>query len=224
MSNCRETIPLSFHVYSRRSWMRDRSQLFASCKQLRLSHPAFTQVRSRSPTCIAVTNNSSGLSFTYSHVVMPPLIAHAPPKLLAKQWLQAYQFAPIFVAPLVLLGASSNALLAYLSAGRLPRTAILYSTAAVAIISIIPYTALYMEPGINGAGKWKAQELLRDEFELKGQGHGTDKDTARAGWKRWAERVDMKTIAELWAMTNAWRYVITGIATAISATATVIMT
>lgn len=92
------------------------------------------------------------------------------------------------------------------------------------MISIIPYTALYMEPGVNGAGKWKAQELLHDEFDLKGQGHGTDKDTARTGWKRWAEKVNMKTIAELWATTNAWRYVITGIATAISATATVSMT
>ncbi|KAJ4986436.1 hypothetical protein SVAN01_08128 [Stagonosporopsis vannaccii] len=165
----------------------------------------------------------TGLTFTYSHVVMPPMIAHAPPKLLAKQWLQAYQFAPIFVAPLILLGASSNALLAYRSIGSPPRTTVLYSTAAVAIASIIPYTALYMEPGINGAGKWKAQELLRGEFDLKGQGQGTDKDTARADWKSWADTVNMKTIAELWATTNTWRYVITGIATAISATATLSM-
>lgn len=76
-----------------------------------------------------------------------------------------------------------------------------------------------MEPGVNGAGKWKVQEVLRGEFEL-GEGRGTDKDTARASWKRWAEDVDMKTIAELWARTNAWRYVITGLATAISAAAT----
>jgi hypothetical protein len=150
---------------------------------------------------------------------MPPLITHAPPKLLAKQWLQAYQFAPIFVAPLILLGASSNTLLAYLTALSPSKT--LYIIAALANASIIPYTALYMEPGINGAGKWKAQELLRDEgFGLMGTGQGTDKDTARDAAKRWAEKVDMKTIAELWARTNAWRYVITGIATVLSATAT----
>lgn len=162
----------------------------------------------------------AGLTFTYSHVVIPPLIAHAPPKLLAKQWLQAYQFAPFFVAPLILLGASSNASLAYLSTGSSSYVPWLYGTAAAAITSIIPYTALYMEPGVNGAGKWKAQELLRGEF-LLGEGQGTDNDTARATWKRWAESVDMKTIAELWARTNAWRYVITGAATLISATAMV---
>ncbi|KAF2629315.1 hypothetical protein BU25DRAFT_337588 [Macroventuria anomochaeta] len=164
----------------------------------------------------------TGLTFTYSHVVIPPLTTHAPPKLLAKQWLQAYQFAPIFVAPLILLGAFSNALLAYLAAGSPSHASSLYAVAAVAIASIIPYTALYMEPGVNGAGKWKAQELLRGEFELKSEGQGTNKDTARASWKRWAESADMKIIAELWAKTNAWRYIITGVSTIISATATVI--
>ncbi|KAF9691765.1 hypothetical protein EKO04_010323 [Ascochyta lentis] len=164
----------------------------------------------------------TGLTFTYSHVVIPPMTTHAPPKLLAKQWLQAYQFAPVVVAPLVLLGASSNALLAYCTAGSSSRASSLYAIAAIAIVSIIPYTALYMEPGVNGAGKWKAQELLRGEFELKGAGQGTDKDTARASAKRWAESVDMRTIAQTWAKINAWRYVITGVATIVSATATVI--
>lgn len=163
----------------------------------------------------------SGLTFTYSHVVIPPMIAHAPTKLLAKQWLQAYQFAPAFVAPLVILSTSSNALLAYLTYGSSSQASILYATAAVLSASIIPYTALYMESGVNGAGKWKAQELLRGEFELQGAGQGTDKDTARLSWKSWAETVDMKSIAELWARTNALRYVITGVATMISVSATV---
>jgi hypothetical protein len=151
---------------------------------------------------------------------MPPLIAHAPPKLLAKQWLQAYQFAPLFVAPLILLSASSNAFLAYISSKASSSTASLYAVAALASASIIPYTALYMEPGVNGAGKWKVQELLRDKgYRLKGEGLGTD--TASDAAKRWAEKVDMKTIAQTWVTTNSWRYVITGIATVISATATV---
>ncbi|KZM26875.1 hypothetical protein ST47_g1962 [Ascochyta rabiei] len=173
---------------------------------------------------IALTAPSlyTGLTFTYSHVVIPPMTNHAPPKLLAKQWLQAYQFAPAVVAPLILLGASSNALLAYCTADSTSPASPLYTVAAVAIASIVPYTALYMEPGVNGAGKWKAQELLRGEFELKGAGQGTDKDTARASAKRWAESVDMRAIAETWARTNAWRYVITGIATIVSATAMVI--
>ena len=167
----------------------------------------------------SLTDMLPGLTFTYSHVVIPPMTAHAPPKLLAKQWLQAYQFAPVVVAPLVLLGASSNALLAYIAAGSPSHASSLYAVAAVTIASIIPYTALYMEPGVNGAGKWKAQELLRGEFEMKAAGQGTDKDTASASAKRWA---DMKTIAETWARTNAWRYVIAAVATIISAIATVL--
>lgn len=149
---------------------------------------------------------------------MPPLIAHAPTKVLAKQWLQAYQFAPVFVAPLIISGALSNAFLAYLTGNRW------YVAAAILNGSIIPYTALYMEPGINGAGKWKVQELLRDEdggFRLK-NGNGTKGDTAREGWKRWAETVDMKEIVELWAWTNMWRYVITGMAVVVSGGATVL--
>jgi hypothetical protein len=155
---------------------------------------------------------------------MPPLITHAPPKLLAKQWLQAYQFAPIFVAPLILSGASSNVLLAYITSNSSSRTSLLYAVAALANASIIPYTALYMEPGVNGAGKWKVQEILRDEGGvLTGVGQGTDKDTASDAAKKWAETVDMKTIAETWARTNAWRYVITAFATVISASATVML-
>jgi hypothetical protein len=150
------------------------------------------------------------------------MTTHAPPKLLAKQWLQAYQFAPVFVAPLIILGASSNAVLAFSTSASHSRATTAYVVAALANASIIPYTALYMEPGINGAGKWKAQELLRDEgFRLQGVGQGTDKDTARESAKAWATKVDMKTIAETWARTNAWRYVITGIATMISAAATI---
>ncbi|KAL1792055.1 hypothetical protein ACET3X_009806 [Alternaria dauci] len=164
----------------------------------------------------------TGFTFAYSHVVMPPLITHAPPKLLAKQWLQAYQFAPIFVAPLILTGASSNAFLAYVYKGSFSSAKFLYVVAAITNASIIPYTALYMEPGVNGAGKWKVQKILQDEqVVLKGVGQGTDKDTASQAAKQWAEQVDMKTIAETWARTNAWRYIITAIATVASATASV---
>ncbi|KAG9186567.1 hypothetical protein G6011_09675 [Alternaria panax] len=164
----------------------------------------------------------TGFTFAYSHVIIPTLITHAPPKLLAKQWLQAYQFAPIFVAPLILTGASSNALLAYISSRSSSSATFLYVVAALVNASIIPYTALYMEPGVNGAGKWKAQKILRDKFVvLKGAGQGTDKDTASEAAKKWAEKVDMKTIAETWARTNAWRYVITAVATIVSTTATV---
>lgn len=100
----------------------------------------------------------------------------------------------------------------------------LYVIAAVLTASIVPYTALYMDPGVNGAGKWKVQESLQAEFELQGTGQGTDKNTAGVAWKSWAETVDMKTTADLWARTNAWRYVITGVAIVISASAIISMT
>ncbi|KAH7094267.1 hypothetical protein FB567DRAFT_585653 [Paraphoma chrysanthemicola] len=149
------------------------------------------------------------------------MVSHASPKLLARQWLQAYQFAPVFVAPLIILGASSNAVLAYVNVNS-TRTSYLYGAAALLNTSIIPYTALYMEPGVNGAGKWKAQQLLREDgLTLNGRGAGTDKDTASETSKQWAEKVDMKTIAETWARTNAWRYVITGIALVLSTVANI---
>ena len=154
---------------------------------------------------------------------MPTLATHAPPRLLAKQWSQAYQAAPIFVAPLVLSGIFSNAALAWLTAASPLRASSLYALAAITTASIIPYTALYMEPGINGSAKWKAQELLRGEgVKLKGVGRGIGNDSASARSKRWAESVEMKTIVEMWARTNAWRYVITIVAAVLSATATVI--
>jgi hypothetical protein len=100
----------------------------------------------------------------------------------------------------------------------------LYAVAALANASIIVYTAVYMERGVNGAGKWKVREMLRgeagEEFVLK-EGTGTGADTASERWKRWAEEVDMKTIVERWAWTNAWRYVITGVAVVVSAGAMV---
>jgi hypothetical protein len=145
------------------------------------------------------------------------MTTHAPPKLLAKQWLQAYQFAPAFVAPLILLAASSNALLAYLTSSRL------YIVAALANASIVPYTALYMERGINGAGKWKAQEILRDEgWRLEGRGAGTKRDSASEGAKRWAESVDMRTIVESWGRVNAWRYGVVGVGMVVSAVGMVV--
>lgn len=202
--------------------MTDTSRLLSSILQvIALVAPSlYTGMFDCNYLLSSLTRQLPGLAFTYTHVVMPPLTAHASPKILAKQWLQAYQFAPVVVPPLILLGAFSNAFLTYLSTS--PRSRSLYAVAAIAIASIIPYTGLYMEPGVNGAGKWKARELLRDEgFVLKGRGHGTDKDTASEEAKSWAERVDMKTIAETWARTNAWRYVITGVATAVSAVATV---
>lgn len=98
--------------------------------------------------------------------------------------------------------------------------------AAISSIAIMPLTLFYMEPGINGAGKWKVQELLRDEgFRLEETTwFGVDKQTARESTRRWAEKTDMREIVTIWGQTNKWRWVMTAIGTAASAYATCCLT
>lgn len=173
-------------------------------------------------TALIAPSLYTGFTFAYTHALLPPLLSHAPPKLLARQWLQAYQFAPVYVAPLILLGLASNTLLAIMS----PSYNYLYAVAALLNASVIAYTALYMEPGVNGAGKWKVREMLRGEDRVGKKEwvvgrQGTGKDTAREEWKRWAESVDMCVIVECWGRANAVRYVVAGVAVGLSAMATV---
>lgn len=131
--------------------------------------------------------------------------------MLAKQWLQAYQLGPSFVPPLVVSGTLCNAFLAYSTfslTSKIPRT--LYVFAAIASISIVPFTKLYMEPGVNGAAKWKAQGLLKGEVKLGKVGNtGVRKDTAMEKSKKWADSVEMKDLVRSWGETNAVRWMIT---------------
>lgn len=155
-------------------------------------------------------------------MVIPPIVAHAPPKILAKQWLQAYQQGPTFVPPLIISGAISNALLAYLA--NTWSSKIFYTFAAVLVWSILPVTLLYFEPGINGAGKWKVQQILRDEGFVLRENEGlfpyVDRHTGTPQARMWAESVEMKEIALEWARLNAQRYVVSGIAVVLSIVAT----
>lgn len=155
-------------------------------------------------------------------MVVPPLVDHAPPKILARQWLQAYQYAATFVPPLVLSGTFSNALLAYFSKSNKLR--VLYGSAAVLVWSIMPVTLLYFEPNVNGAGKWKVQKILEDEgYKMKENERlmpYVDRQTGKPEAREWAESVEMRDIASLWATLNAGRYVVTAAATVLSAIAT----
>ncbi|OCK98186.1 uncharacterized protein K441DRAFT_655146 [Cenococcum geophilum 1.58] len=163
-----------------------------------------------------------GITFAYNAILLPPLLSHAPPKLLAKEWLQAYQYGPTFVRPLIISSTISNALLAYYTTDKLSN--ILYIVAAISSIAVMPLTLLYMEPGINGAAKWKVQELLRDEgFQLKENTRvmpRVDRQTARESTRRWAEKTDMREIVTIWGKVNRWRWVMTAIGIAASAHAT----
>lgn len=85
--------------------------------------------------------------------MIPSMTTDVTPKLLATQWLQPYHFALTRVAPLVLIGASSNAILAYLTASLTHHISHFYTIAAIATVSIIPYATLHMEPRFNGTGE-----------------------------------------------------------------------
>src|SRR4051812_2579077 len=152
-------------------------------------------------------------------MVVPPIVNHASPKILARQWLQAYQYAANFVPPLIISGTISNALLAYFSRSRGLR--ILYGTAAILTWSIMPVTLLYFEPNINGAGKWKVQKILENEGYNMKENNGPLPSpfvhTAKPEARRWAENVEMKIIAKKWAELNAWRHVATAAAVILSA-------
>jgi hypothetical protein len=80
-----------------------------------------------------------------------------------------------------------------------------------------------MEPGINGAGKWKAQSLLKDEgvlMEENGKGiPDVRKHTATPEVRKWAEGKDMKNIVQKWSEINGWRWVIMSFATVASSAA-----
>lgn len=74
----------------------------------------------------------------------------------------------------------------------------------------MPFTKLYMEPGVNGAAKWKAQGLLKGEVKLGKVGNtGVRKDTAMEKSKKWADSVEMKDLVRSWGETNAVRWMIT---------------
>ena len=163
----------------------------------------------------------TGITFAYSYIVIPPLLTHAAPTTLAQQWLQAYQYGPGFIRPLILTGTLSNALLAYFSPSRI--SCKLYTLAALLTFSIIPYTILYMEPGINGAGKWKAEKLLKEQgvrMEENGKGMPSAwKHTATEKCRMWAERRDMREIVGRWGVVNGRKWMISGVAAVLSGVA-----
>lgn len=83
----------------------------------------------------------------------------------------------------------------------------------------MPYTLYYMEPGINGACKWKTQLLCKEDgFRLKEGGwHNAHMHTATAASKRWAEQTSMPDLVRSWAVHNEIRWIVTAVATVLSA-------
>ena len=81
-----------------------------------------------------------------------------------------------------------------------------------------------MEPGINGASKWKVQTLLKDEgfsmpdttvFYPSAHRHG-----GTLASRKWAERTDMRDLILFWRKVNNYRAVIAVLAAGLSGWAT----
>lgn len=158
-------------------------------------------------------------SFTF----VQPIVDHAPDaKTMARQWYQGYRYGPYWVPPLVMPGTLSNVLLAYLAAT--PQERNLYIAAALGVFSIMPMTFFYMEPGINGATKWKVQSLLKEEgMRLPDTSifkPSTHRQSATKSSRRWAEKTDMKELILKWRDVNNYRWIIVGVAAVLSGYAT----
>ncbi|KAK0264336.1 hypothetical protein LTR91_009382 [Friedmanniomyces endolithicus] len=163
--------------------------------------------------------------FTVSDSItfVEPIITHAPnEKVMAKQWLHGYQYGPLWVPPLIGPGTLANLFLAYTARSQTQRIA--YIVAALCIFSILPITFFYMEPGINGATKWKVQMLLKDEgFGMKDTTVWYPSAHRQGGTlasRRWAERTGIRELILFWRRVNNWRWGIAFVAAVASGWAT----
>jgi hypothetical protein len=158
-------------------------------------------------------------------------------KLLARQWLALYQQGPVWVPPLIHTGLLANLYLAFSSSfsnatppGQLESSSSFNSfplsmhlTAAALTLSILPLTFLWLEPGINGACKWKAEMLLREEgFSLPERKKGAlvaasvVRHSASETSKKWAEGAEMGELVVAWAGKNHVRWVLGVVAGVVS--------
>lgn len=144
---------------------------------------------------------------------------------MAAQWYRGYQYGPSWVPPLIATGTLSNLCLAY--AATSPAQRDLYMAAGLAIFSVLPITFFYMEPGINGATKWKVQSLLREDgFHLPDTSiwmPSSRKHGSTAASRRWGEEWSMKELIVFWRKVNNVRWVIGGVAAGLSGWATLAM-
>lgn len=119
-------------------------------------------------------------------------------------------------------GTLSNAYLALIASSVEKRN--LYIAAALGIFSILPITFFYMEPGINGATKWKVQSLLKDEgFDMPETtiyAPSSVKHGSTQASRRWAENSSMKDLIIFWQSVNNVRWVVAGVAAMVSGYAT----
>jgi hypothetical protein len=167
--------------------------------------------------------DTTGFTLSDSFTFVQPIVEFAPDaKTMARQWLRGYQYGPIWVPPLVMPGTAANVFLALSSTDM--KLKYCYALAAACIFAIAPITFLYMEPGINGALKWKVQSLLKEEgFHMKDTKiwlpHAHRHGSTQAS-RRWAERTEIKELILFWRHVNNFRWMLGGVAAALSGWAT----
>ncbi|WPG99196.1 Hypothetical protein R9X50_00200700 [Acrodontium crateriforme] len=166
-----------------------------------------------------------GFTASDSLTFIEPIVQHAPnQKVMAKQWFQGYQYGPLWVPPLIASSTISNLILAYTAAPITPLQHALYLAAALAIFSILPLTFFYMEPGINGALKWKVQSLCKDDGFCLLETSALVPSAHRHGSSRasrvWAERTHVRDLILFWRRVNNFRWVVAAFAAGLSGVAT----
>ena len=173
-----------------------------------------------------LTVDDIGFTASDSLTFVQPIVTHAPnQKTMAKQWYHGYSYGPSWVPPLVAPGTLSNLYLALVASHPVKRNC--YLAAAIGIFSILPITFFYMEPGINGASKWKVQSLLKDEgfsmpdttiYMPSSVKHGSTHAS-----RKWADGAEMKELIKFWQSVNNVRWVIGGVAAMLSGYATFVV-
>ncbi|KAK4574220.1 hypothetical protein LTR86_001981 [Recurvomyces mirabilis] len=127
----------------------------------------------------------SGAIASVSWMTIPSL-AVAPDEIAVKQWRRAFGIGKATAPALALPSALCFAYLAYATRNIVSKTSVLgirsptvlYGVAAMAILCIVPYTLIVMEPGANrrlmalaeeadAVAKGESRELMGKEGEVK---------------------------------------------------------
>jgi hypothetical protein len=141
--------------------------------------------------------------------------------LLSTQWYAIYKQGPLWVPPLLLSGGIANLYLYFRGPNHHLGPYLRHSTlaAGLLVLSLLPFTFFYLEPGINGACKWKHAQLTK---ELKDDQQtllsptalqsivpaSVTHHTATAASKAWADKADMTELVEGWVRRNHLRWVV----------------
>ncbi|OQO08373.1 hypothetical protein B0A48_06243 [Cryoendolithus antarcticus] len=163
-----------------------------------MSTPAFN------PTTLAQLISSllpaffAGTIFGYNYIFIPPLLLHTDDRTLALQWLSAYQFGARYVRPLATASTLSSAYLLFsvLRSSNAELTMRLsYLLGFISLPLLLAYTLMIMEPGVNGALKYKSKLLIGDKVKFQGRAKvGEEHETASEASKEWAEKTGVREL------------------------------